>query len=167
MFKSGPQSLGQCAQSYSYTSSVCRLQKPAQDIHCREIEAGNGTEVQYQASRTRSAAQGLPEMLGEGAHAAEKEVAAQLVCLHPLSLLQQDGAIGDGAGLVALALVRGELRFDWVHAAEAHGEEHEGGQHPDAHALDQSEGQDRNKNQQNDAVLRPREPLAAFHETFV
>ena len=124
------------------TPAACRrLQKPAQDVHCREVEARNGAEVQYQASRTRSAAQGLPEMLGEGAHAAEKEVAAQLVCLHPLSLLQQDGAIGDGTGLVALALVRGELRCDRVHAAEAHGEEHEGGQHPDTHTLNQSEGQ--------------------------
>ena len=106
-------------------------------------------------------------MIGEGGHTAKKDVAAQPVYLHPLSLLQQDGAIGDGPGLVALALARGELRFDWIHAAEAHGEEHEGGEHPDAHALDHAERRDRNKDQQNDAVLRPREPPAACHKTLV
>ena len=92
-------------------------------------------------------------MIGQRTHTAKKEVAAQPVCLHPLTLLQQDGAIGDGPGLVAHALACGKPRFDRIHAAQAHGEKHQSGEHPDSHALKESEVQDHKEDQQNNAVL--------------
>ena len=83
-----PQSLGQCAQNDPHPGRVRRLQKPPQDAHCREVKAGDSTEVQQQTKGTRNTAQGLSEMIGQRTHTAKKEIAAQPVCLHPLSLLQ-------------------------------------------------------------------------------
>ena len=149
---------------------------PAASAACRNLprtltaeksKPENGGEVQHQAGGAGRPGQGLPEVIRQGADAAEKEVAAQPVGVHPLPLPQQDGAVGDGAGFAAPALARGEPLCYRIHAAEAHGEEHQGGEHADAHALDQSEGQDGNEDQQNDAVLRPGEPPAARRQALV
>ena len=106
-------------------------------------------------------------MIGQRTDASEEDIAAQPVSQHALALLQQDGPIRNGTHLGASALAGREARLDRVHPAQAHGEEHQGGQHAGAHALEQPEGRDDAHDQQDDAVLRPGKPLAASHQPFV
>ena len=103
----------------------------------------------------RRVLQGSSELFDQGSDAAEEDVPTQPEGLHALAFLHQDGAVGYGSGLVAVALARRESRFDRVHPAKAHGEERKGGHHPGAYALDQAEEDDDDEDHQDDAELRP------------
>ena len=162
-----PERLGHTAQNQPHAGRLRSLQEPAERVHRREVEAGDGGEVQHQGGRRRRAAQGFLETIGQGDCAAEEDVATQPVDVHALTLRQQDGALGHGTDLVAPALAGGEPVFNGVHAAEPDREEHERGQHAGGHPLEQPEGNDDREDQENDGELGGWKPPAAPHEAFV
>ena len=143
------------------------MEESRQDVHCREIEAGDIREVEEQADRARLGVQSLPQLIGQRADAAEEDVAAQPAREHAFAFLEKDGAIRDGTRSGAPALAYGEARLDRIHAAEPHGEEDEGGEHPGTCAFEEPEEKDDDADQDDDAVFRRGKPLPGSHEPLV
>ena len=76
---SNPERLGNPAQDHPNPGRAGALQEPAEDAERREVEAGDGAEVQHQTGRWRGTAQGLPELIGQGHDAAKKDIATQAI----------------------------------------------------------------------------------------
>ena len=155
------------AQHHPRSGGLRGMHEPAQPVDGREIETGNGAEIQQDAGRPRSVVQRLPEAVQQGADTAEEDVSAQPVRLYPFSLRPQDGAIGNGTAPVAVSLTGRVAGFDQVHAAEADGKEHHGNQHSDAHPLEKTQEHGDGGDQQENCVFGPGQPPAAFHDPLV
>ncbi len=112
-------------------------------------------------------AQGLPETVGQAGGAPEEKIAAQPVGLNPCALGPQDGSVGDGTDLVAVALTRAEPRLDRLHPAEAHDKEGRGDRHADGHPLEHTDECDDDKDQHNNGVLRARQPTTSGDEPVI
>ena len=74
------------------------------------------------------------------------------------------GAVGGGAGPLALTIASRERGADHIHPAEAHHEEDHRRHQPHGHTFEKPEDANDDGDDKDDAVVRPRQCLAARHQ---
>ena len=107
------------------------------------------------------------ETVADSGGVAEDDVAAQPIDLHPLTPVAEYGAVGGGTGPLAALLAQGEGFVDDTYLAEAHDEEDHGRRETHSHAFQEAYEDDDERDREDDAVIQPRQRLAAGDQHFV